>query len=327
MISATLVALALVVGAGIVAWWWLLDSTPPVPPALPGTLSSVTLAAGHGGITDRRYTIYVPSECPRGVPIVIVLHGSNGNADQIRRYTGYEFERLAEEAKWIVAYPEGYRGYWNDIRRKGGYAAKRRNVDDVRFLRAVIGALHAAHGAGPVFGVGYSNGGQMCIRLALDAPGTVDAIALIAAAMPTPDNSESPPLDRPLPAILVNGTDDPINPYDGGLVTIFGLGSRGTVLSSPDSAAYFAERLRGASAEDTVTLVPRSAESPTWVERRSWHAPNGGEVTLVTVHGGGHTIPQPRYRFFRLAGRTETRFNAPLACLDFFRRVMPVTRT
>lgn len=327
MSSALLVAIVLAVAGGVAAWWWLLHSTPPVPPVLAGTLSSVTIAAGESAIIGRRYTTYVPSACPHAAPLVLVLHGSHGDADQIRRYTGYEFERLAEDAKWIVVYPEGYRGYWNDVRRTGGYASKRMNVNDVAFLRAVVGALQAAHGVGPVFGVGYSNGGQMCIRLALDAPGTLDAMALIAASMPTPDNCESAPLDRPLPAMLIDGTDDPINPYDGGLVTIFGLGSRGTVLSAPNSAAYFAARLRGATAEAAVTVVPRSPEVDTWVERRSWRAPDGGEVTLMTVHGGGHVIPQPRYRFFRIAGRTEQRFNAPQACLEFFRGVMPVRRT
>lgn len=320
------VAVAVVVAGG--AWWWLLHSVAPPVPQHGGTYSCCALYPTGAGAdaawrseANRTYELYVPADCPRGAPIMLVLHGSNGDAATIRRYTGYEFERLADEHQFIVVYPEGTRGYWNDVRRKGGYAAKTLQIDDVGFLRALIGLLQSAHGEGEVFGVGFSNGGQMCLRMALDAPGSLDAVVLIAASMPTADNSESPPLDRPLPVMIINGTADPINPYDGGLVTIFGFGTRGTVLSSVDTAEYFASQLGDATHEGPDVVVPRSPDCDTWVDRREWRAGPGREVALVTVHGGGHVVPQPHYRFFRLAGPTELRFNAPRACWTFFGRL------
>jgi polyhydroxybutyrate depolymerase len=121
--------------------------------------------------------------------------------------------------------------------------------------------------------------------------------------------------------LLVNGTLDPLNPYHGGRVTVFGFGYRGTVLSAPDSAAYFV-RLLGENVhqDGPVVVVPAEPERATWVERTAWTSPSG-EVELCTVHGGGHVVPQPRYRFPRLLRPTEMRFSAPAECWAFFERV------
>ena len=319
-----IVALAVGTAASVlaaIAYWRLIHSVAPDVPALPGTCTSGAML-GSPELDGRTFTSYVPQGCPPNAPLLVVLHGSNGNAEQIRRYTGYEFEHLAEEHKFTVVYPNGYRGYWNDIRRKGGYAAKKRDIDDVKFLRTLV-EVFQVNGAGPALCVGFSNGGQMCFRLAHDAPDTFAAIAAIAASMPTPDNSVSVPLERALSTMLVSGTDDPIVPYNGGRVTIFGFGDRGTVLSAPATAEYFAARL-GESLDHhgPTELFRRSAEGQTAVSVRRWRAASRREVSLFTIEGGGHTIPQPRYRFFRLAGRTEMRLNAPAECWAFFQRAL-----
>ncbi len=319
-----LIAAGWAIALAVVAWWWLLRSTPPELPQLGGILSTAKFFTvgedkAHGVAAERSYLRYVPTDCPRGAPLLLVLHGPHGSAAQIRRYTGYEFERLAEAHKFIVAYPEGFGGYWNDVRRKGGYAAKQQDVDDVGFLRALVKSYRQLDGVGKVFAVGYSNGAQMCFRLALDAPGMLDAMAVFGACMPTPDNSVSAPLDRPLSMMIVNGTDDPINPYGGGHVTIFGFGDRGTVLSTVQTAEYFAAQLGdNVRADGPIEIVAPAAGQNTSVELRSWRAWPRGEVLLYTVQRGGHVVPQPHYRFFRLAGRTEMRFNAPDACWAFF---------
>lgn len=306
--------------AGLVAWWRLLYSAPPVRPELSAPVTKGSLSTN---VRARTFQEFVPTACSPGAPLLLVLHGSRGDADQMRRYTGYEFERLADAHGFIVVYPEGYLRYWNDARRKGNWPAKTLGVDDVGFLRDLVQHVHEEHGRGPVFAAGYSNGGHMCFRLALEAPDLVDGVAVFGANMPTDDNCVSPPATRPVPAMFVNGTRDPINPYDGGRVAIFGFGDRGTVRSSVASAEYFA-RLLGTDAkgEQPEAVVPAASDRATWVEHRAWTGLRGGEVALYTVHGGGHTIPQSRYRFPRLIGPTETRFDAPAACWAFFARVI-----
>jgi polyhydroxybutyrate depolymerase len=310
--ASIVVALALIV----VAYWWFLYSPKPAPPELSAPLAAAKLVRQAG---ERSFHVFVPARIEKNTALLLVLHGSGGDASQMRRYTGYEFERLADEHGFIVAYPEGFGGYWNDARKKGNFPAKKLGVDDVSFLRDLAQHFRATRGVTRVFAVGYSNGGHMCFRLALEAPDLVDGIAVFGANMPTDDNCVCSPIMRPIPALIVNGTRDPINPYDGGRVTIFGFGDRGTVRSAVESAEYFGRTLGdNVKREGPIEIVPATSDQPTFVDERTWRAPAGEEVALFTVHGGGHVVPQPRFRFPRIVGRTETRFNAPEACWRFF---------
>lgn len=199
----------------------------------------------------------------------------------------------------------------------GGFDAKEMNIDDVAFIRAIIARFQAEHHTVGNFLVGYSNGGYMAMRMALDAPDLIHGIGVIAASMPTDDNRVAAPPSRPLPVMFVNGTRDPITPYGGGRVTIFGFGDRGTVRSAVASAEVFASQLGAPIRREGPDVIqPAVANVPTSVDRQSW----GGKVLLYAIHGGGHSIPQPNYRFARFVGPTEMRFNAPAAFWEFFVR-------
>ena len=80
---------------------------------------------GPGGYTvqvtqsdiDRAYGVYIPeayanAEAP--VPLVIVMHGASGNGLIMEQHVG--FSALADEHGFIVAYPDGVNGFWNDGR-------------------------------------------------------------------------------------------------------------------------------------------------------------------------------------------------------------------
>jgi polyhydroxybutyrate depolymerase len=108
----------------------------------------------------------------------------------------------------------------------------------VAFVGAIIGYFQKALDIDPgqVFAAGHFNGGQMSIRLALELPDEIRAVAAISASLPTPENLDCHPSGHPVSVLVMNGTADPINPYKGGKVSIFGFGDRGTVLSSEDTA-------------------------------------------------------------------------------------------
>ncbi|MEO8620141.1 MAG: alpha/beta fold hydrolase [bacterium] len=309
----------LAVAAGL-AFWRFIHSPEPAAPKLSAPVMAGALGTSMG---QRTFQLFIPANCPKDAALVLVLHGSGSSAAGMRKFTGHEFERLADEHGFIVAYPDGYRGYWNDGRKKGSFAAKKLGVDDVSFLRALVQHIREERSVGPVFAFGYSNGGHMCFRLALEAPDRIDAFAVVGANMPTDDNCICPLPTQPVPAMLVNGTSDPINPYGGGRVTIFGFGDRGTVRSAVESAEYFARLFApGVQRAQAQVVVPPTSDHATWVERDQWVAASGNVVALLTVHGGGHVIPQPHYRFPRIIGHTEMRFNAPRECWTFFSRVV-----
>jgi polyhydroxybutyrate depolymerase len=41
-------------------------------------------------------------------------------------------------------------------------------------------------------------------------------------------------------------------------------------------------------------------------------------AVLYTVHGGGHVVPQPAFRYPRMLGRTTGDLDAPSSALQFF---------
>lgn len=310
-------ACAIPVGAGAAYWYFLYTPAPEVP----RLGSSVEYDSIRVEGLVRSYAFYVPPSLASGAPLVLALHGSMGNAEQMRRGTGYGFERLADRHGFVVAYPEGYDHHWNDCRKEASFAARRLGIDDVGYLRALVARFRSEYGVDStrVYAVGVSNGGHMIYRLALEAPDLVRAVAAVAANLPAPENLDCTPTPGVTPVLIMNGTADPINPYEGGKVTLFGFGNRGRVLSARESAAYFARR-NGITAPPTTEALAQPEGSFTSAERTMWSSAAGAEVRLYTIRNGGHTFPQPHARFLRILGRTHTALDGPAEIWRFFAR-------
>ena len=301
------------------AFAWFLYAPSPAPPRLSATLQRDSIRVGD---RMRSYAFYVPARLAPNPPLVLALHGSMGDAGQMRLATGYGFERLADRHGFIVLYPEGHEGHWNDCRGKASYAARRLGIDDVSFMRALVARFRAAHGvdSARVFAAGISNGAHLGYRLALEAPDLVRAVAAVGANLPAPGNMDCAPAGGGTSVLIMNGTRDPINPYEGGRVTLFGFGDRGDVLSAGASAAYFARRLGIADAPVTERIAQPEGSGRTSAERTTWRSAGGDEVLLYTIHGGGHSIPQPHVRARRLLGRTHRALDGPAEIWSFFAR-------
>ena len=312
---AGLVVLGALVGAAV--FWMLYAATPPEP-GLGGELTDHRLSvAGQ----DRTYRVYAPARTGAAPPLVVVFHGRMGSPAAIRVETGYEFDRLADREGFVVAYPQGVGGEWNGCLSPPAGARPGSDADDVRFFHALVEALRRDQGVDPkrVFVVGLSNGGQMVYRLALEDPETLAGAAVFSASLPKRPATACRPSGRPVPMMLVNGTRDPINPYAGGTLSLFGLRDLGEVRPTVDSAAYFA-RLAGPARPARTRLPARAKGDPTWVEQTAWGPADGPRVVLLSVQGGGHLVPQPVYRPRRLLGRATTAINGPEAAWAFFRR-------
>ncbi|MET0495846.1 MAG: hypothetical protein ABW000_22185 [Actinoplanes sp.] len=246
---------------------------------------------------------------PGAQDLLLVFHGSKQTGAKHRAFTGRAYDALTEGGTAAIAYLDGYRGNWNDARRGSSFPARVDGVDDVGFARAVIGRLAPER----VFAIGYSNGGQMVLRLMHEVPGLLTGAAVIAATMPAPDNFLFPDAaPAPMPVLLVHGTKDPIVSYDGGEMSwwarrMFKVGGRS--LSMPETAAYFAAR-------NGITAPP-ALSTTNEVEITEYAQPGHPPVALYTVHGGGHTIPGPHSAPFVL-GRTNHDVNTALVIQEFF---------
>ena len=270
----------------------------PMPQAAQEPADNRTLTVGR---QTRSFIVYAPPMLKPGAPVLLVLHGSLMDGPKMRRMLGAGFERLARERGAVVVYPTGHEGHFNDGRVAASYSARTLDIDDVGFARAIVGVLAAEHKIDRqrVYAFGYSNGGAMAMRLAAEAPDLVAGIIVANANVPTPDNMGWKLVPGRTRVVLVEGTKDPINPYDGGRVSIFGFGDRGAVLSGPDSARWFADR--SGAGTDPLSDALLHIENLD-VRQQDWGMPT--RVRLVSMYGVGHTVPQAAYRFPRFLGAT-----------------------
>lgn len=310
-------AIALLAG---LAFWALRHSYPPKPATLTGQVERGELR--HGG-RQRTWIAYVPaSRAPSS--LVIVLHSSMGTGPQAREMLGYDFDVLADRQGFIVVYPNGYEGHWNEAKAKGPFAAKRENIDDVGFLRAMVDDLVARYGVdrSRVYVTGISNGGAMVLRLALEAPDFARAYAAIVASVPTPENLAVAPANQAVSILFMNGTEDPLNPWGGGDVVLRGVwGNRGPVLSTPDSVDYFRARAGLAGPAELTVFPDRDRGDGSTVARSSWAAPGRPRVVLYTIEGGGHEVPHPATYGRRLLGNSNRDIHAAREIWEFFSSV------
>lgn len=318
-IASISIALAVAIVAGL-AFWALQHSLPPMP-ALSGKIERGALE--HGGRT-RTWIAYLPAQPAAHPALVIALHGSMGTGAQARAAFGYDFDLLADRQGFIAVYPQGYEDHWNDCKVMGPYAAKHENIDDIGFLHALVERFVKDHAADParVYVTGISNGGSMALCLAMQTPDFARAYAAVVASVPTPTNMAMTPKNQPVSVLLMNGTDDPINPWQGGDVVLWPvLASRGPVLSAQSSIDYF-RKLSGLDDAPLVTQFPdRDPGDGSTVERSSWFEVGKRSVALYTIKGGGHGVPHPATRGRHLLGNTNRDIHAANEIWEFFQSV------
>ncbi len=171
----------------------------------------------HDGL-KREYIVYLPARLPRGpVPMLLALHGGGGDVDY--QADNYGLKQKADEAGFIVAFPNGYSRFpggilatWNAGNCCG--QAHDKQVDDVGFLKTVIERVsrQANIDRSRIFATGMSNGAMMSYRLACELPTMIRAIAPVAGT----DNTKGCSPSRPVPVIHFHAKDDTHVLFTGG---------------------------------------------------------------------------------------------------------------
>jgi len=310
-------SLLLVVVLGGALFGYFVYSPAPAIPPLSGALTRSTIEVS--GVT-RTYRTYIPHGLAKGAPLLVVMHGSGENGAQMRVETGYGFDSLADARHFAVVYPNAYEGDWEACSIVGRLDAPGITIDDVGFLTRLVEKLVQEAGVDRrrVFAVGSSRGGSMAIRLALEAPSHFRAVAAVAANVPAPENFRCSPAGRSASIMIMNGTQDPLMPFDGGEVSLLGLFYKnGKVRSTRESGQYFADlnRIPGAPVTSEIDVG-----NGVRVERLLWQSDLNVEVELVAIHGGGHGIPQPYRRHPRLLGPSPDKPNGPDMIWAFLER-------
>ena len=300
----------------IVAYFYFAYAPVPNEPHLSSKIEQATIQVAN---QTRSYLFYVPKKLSNKPALIIALHGTGMNADKMRQWTAFEFDQLADQKGFVVIYPNGYKGNWNDCRSDAPFPAKKENIDDVGFIQSLVDKFKKDYGIDPskVYVFGFSNGGQMALRLAMETPSLIAAVSAISANLPTSATCSCKLEGQTSRVMLATGTKDPTNPYNGGNVTLFGFEKIGTVISAQASAESLAKR-NGIITKPSTEKVQNLKKEDIYTERQSWTKAGQAVVELYTIYGCGHVIPQSKFRFPRLMGETSKSFDAPQQAVSFF---------
>ncbi len=236
-------------------------------------VSSITV----GGV-QRQYIVHRPTSLTgaTAVPLVVMLHGGFGSADQAQR--AYGWDAAADRHGFVVVYPNGIGRTWNAGTCCG--PAMRDGVDDVGFIDALVTELIRAQGIDPtrVYAAGMSNGAMMSYRLACELPGRFAAIGPVAGSM-TVHCARAAPTS----VCHIHGLADDRVPFSGG------VGPRGFAKDARPSIPSVMDIWRAVDGCTTPTMNHNG-----FVHTQSADGPNGVNVTLITIDGAGHQWPGGR---------------------------------
>ena len=247
-----------------------------------------------GGL-DRTYRVHRPAGLTAPAPLVVMLHGAFGDGQQAEN--SYGWDQLADNANFVVAYPDGVGHTWNAHGCCG--TAAQEYIDDVGFITTMVGEISAAMpiDQSRVYATGISNGGIMTYALACNS-GIFAAIGPDAATQLDPC-----PTPHPTSVIHIHGTDDRLVPYNGGqgASTVNGP-------PIPDVNAFW-RKVDQCGPPDVTTKAPVTTSTAACADRRG--------VELITIDGGRHQWPGGT-TFLERFGTTTHVLNATDTIWQFF---------
>jgi len=179
----------------------------------------------------RTYTVYIPAayDGQRPAAVVIMLHGAGATGAGVIGETAWD--RKAEQHGFLAVFPDAMRPdpaappaflantpLWNDGSGRG--QAFLRDVDDVKFLDCLVADLAKKYAIDPqaVFLTGFSNGASLAFRAAAELPGRFAAVAPVAGPYWPPP--KPPPARAGVPTLFIVGAADPLNPMNGGVISL-----------------------------------------------------------------------------------------------------------
>jgi polyhydroxybutyrate depolymerase len=229
---------------------------------------------------ERTYALFVPTTATSSSPLVVMLHGALGTADQAER--SYGWNSKASEGNFIVAYPQGLHRSWAVSENCCGPSAKD-GINDVEFIMQMVADIKKSHSidANRIYAAGISNGGALAYRLACDT----DSFAAIGAVATT--LLGDCPSPKPVSVMHIHGLSDQTFPYQGG-------GGRRNNNGQGDRPAD----TRGPAIPDLMAMWRKTDDcgAPTTkvdglVSTVTADCANQMAVTLITISEAGHQWP------------------------------------
>lgn len=242
------------------------------------------------GGTERQYIEYVPSNVSNPAPVLFVLHGLGDNMSNMFNGTG--FKSIANQHGWIVITPQAVEASllgqtvtaWNSGVSIGSMSINN-DVDDSGLMMAILDDLIATYNVDQnnVFCTGFSMGGFMSNRMAMEHGDRIRAIASVSGTIGNAIANATPV--GHVSAMHIHGTGDQTVTYAdasyGGYISV-GLGAEATV--------EYWRNYNQCSATPTHTDYPDNVSDGLTFEKFLYEGgTNGTKTAFIKVTGGDHT--------------------------------------
>lgn len=249
------------------------------------------LTLTHQGIERSALLHQPPTTSDRPRPLIVALHGLSQSLENLRGGLGccsLQFDPVADREGLLVLYPQAIDLRWSYGRPIAGAVPSVGDapVDDLGFIRRLIDDLVAKKLADParIYVTGVSRGGLMAYTLACALADRIAAVVPIITGMSDLQREDCRPA-RPIPILVIAGTNDPVQSYDGAQLAL------GRLLSVPETVEFW-RTLQGCTRPDPRLLPHREESDPTRLVRVDWlGCKNNAPVSLYRARGGGHQVP------------------------------------
>ena len=226
---------------------------------------------------QREYLVRTPANHNGTLPVLFFLHGLGDNITRCDQE--YNFQQMAEEFGWAIVVPQarnqGVGTMWN-----AGLTSS--SIDDAGFLLALLDSLTVQYQLDPdsVFFTGFSMGGFMTHRMAIEHGDRITACAPVSGLIVSGLSSQTPV--APVRLLHIHGTSDPVVGYNGNSST-FGM----TLGLGVDAIMDYWQTANGCSGEPTVDTLPDLKNDGLRFIRYTYNC--GTDLQLLKVVGGNHT--------------------------------------
>ncbi|MCC6071378.1 alpha/beta hydrolase family esterase [Massilia sp. GCM10020059] len=133
----------------------------------------------HGVLRTMQYWLYMPPAVPpQGIPLVIMLHGCDQNANAFAQ--GTRMNLIAEKQGYAVVYPQQSKASHPQACWKWYDRATQEGGGDVGLIVGIVNTVTASHpiDRSRIYICGFSAGGAMAHIVALNHPGLIAAVGV-----------------------------------------------------------------------------------------------------------------------------------------------------